>query len=784
MTKKISIILSILFFFGCSTILNQSSLTNQDSFIQLEKKYNHLSEKYQKKLKENPGNKKLRINLAKVYYSFRDYKKIEDILSGIDSDKAKLLLAKVLVKQKKYDQAIEAYQTIIDNLEDSEGLFLYGEVLEKKNLFPKAIEIYAKVKKPYGAAAHKKIKSIQKKIENIFPENVKKLSRQAAAFITKREDEAVVILSVDESIEILPNHTSVSTIHIVKQVLKERGKESAEVKIGYDSTYEKVELEYARTITKQAKVVYAGAENIRDVSRYLDFPLYSNSRAFIVSMPAVDIGSYLEYKVKIYSSKLVAEDNFNFIYRLQEKYPVFKAGFKLIAPKSKEVNIKYFNQNQAKGINLEPSLSQKPEKKVYSWKFKELNSIVPEYNMPPYPYINPAILISSFSSWQEIYSWWFSLYADKLKISDEVNKVLKKLIKNKKIPQEKAKAIYEYVAKNIRYVAVEYGDSGYQPHSASEVFINKYGDCKDQAVLLVALMKKAGLDAYPVLIPTRGNYSIDKNFPSINFNHAIAAVRIDGKFIFMDPTSNTTPFGQIPLLDQDRTILLFLEEGYKILKTPSSQDNGIDYLMEIDIDQSENAKIKRRVSSRGYFASSYRGYLKYSHPSRIKEDISQKMVEISSFSRLLDLNIKNEKDLDKNPILEYTFVADNFLNPSGSLRVLKPLSQFDFKASLISKETRDFPIDFEGIFSKKAEIRVNLPSNIEVKYLPDSRHFENKWLSLETAYKNKEKTINFSQNFSIKKRFVAKDEYQDFKEKFKKILYYLKSQVILETKEK
>ncbi|MCF7894804.1 MAG: DUF3857 domain-containing protein, partial [Candidatus Omnitrophica bacterium] len=424
MAKKISIILTILFFLGCSTDLNQTSLTNQDYFSQLEKEYNHLSKKYQKKLKKNPGNKELRINLAKAYYSFRDYKKIEDILSGIDSDKAKVLLAKALVKQKKYDQAIEAYQTIINNLEDPEGLFLYGEVLEKKNLFPKAIEIYAKVKKPYAAAARKKIKSIQKKIENIFPENVKKLSQQAASFVAKIEDEAAIILSVDESIEILPNHTSVSTVHVVKQVLKERGKELAEVKIGYDSTYEKIELEYARTITRQAKVVYAGAENIRDVSRYLDFPLYSNSRAFIISMPAVDIGSYLEYKVKIYSSKLAAKDNFNFIYRLQEKYPIFKAGFKLIVPKNKEVNIKYFNQNQAKGINLEPSLSQKPEKKVYSWKFKELNSIVPEYNMPPYSYINPAILISSFSSWQEVYNWWFFLYADKLKINDEMDKVL------------------------------------------------------------------------------------------------------------------------------------------------------------------------------------------------------------------------------------------------------------------------------------------------------------------------------------------------------------------------
>ncbi|MFO8052536.1 MAG: DUF3857 domain-containing protein [Candidatus Omnitrophota bacterium] len=783
MSKKISIILTLLFFTGCAAGITQSSLTNQNSFSHLEKKYNQLSKKYEKELKKDPDNKKLRINLADFYYSFRDYKKIEDILSGVDSDKAQLLLAKALVKQKKYDQAIEVYQAIIDKLEDPEGLFLYGEVLEEKNLFPKAIEIYAKVKEPYAEKAFKRIESIQKKVEKIFPQKVQKLSQEASSFVSKIKDEAAVILSVDESVEILPNQTSVSTIHVVEKVLKERGKERGEVKIGYDSTYEKVELDYARTITKDGKVVYAGGENIRDVSKYLDFPLYSNSRAFIVSMPAVGIGSYLEYKVKIYSSKLIAEDNFNFVYRLREKYPIFKAGFKLTVPKSKEINIKYFNKDLAKDINLEPSVDQKAKKKIYSWNFKELNSIVPEYNMPPFSYINPAFLVSSFSSWHDIYNWWSSLYADRLKTTDEMDKLLEELIKGKETNQEKARAIYEYVAKDIRYVGVEYGDSGYQPHSANEVFVNKYGDCKDQAILLVALMEKAGLDAYPVLIPTRGNYPISKDFPSINFNHAIAAARIDDKFIFMDPTSDTTPFGQIPLSDQNRTVLLFLKEGYEILKTSSGKDNGIDYLMEIDIDQSENARIKREVSSRGYFASSYRGYLKNSHPSRIKEDVSQKMVEISSFSQLLDLNIEDEKDLDKQPILTYTFAADNFLTPSGSFRILKPLDQFDFKTSLISKEARKFPIDFGGIFSKRAQIKVNLPSNIEVKYLPDSRHFENKWFSLDTCYQKEEQAVNFSQNFSVKKRFVTRDEYQVFKERFKEILYYLKSQVILETKE-
>lgn len=780
MNKKLFIIVSILFFLSCSGPADKNNLNDNKSFIQLKNEYGEVVENYQKKIKNNPDNKKLIINLANFYYDFKDYEKAKKILKSLNTDQAKILLAKTLVKLKEYDQAIEVYQNIIEGLGDQEALFLYGEVLEAKNLFPKAIQIYGKVKKSYAEKAAKRIRLIQKKIENIFPENVKKLSKQAEDFISGIKDEASVILFVDESLEVLPNQTSVSTIHVIKQILKERGKKSAEVEIGYDSTYEKVELEYARTITKAGKVIYAGRENIRDVSRYLDFPLYSNSRAFIVSMLAVDIGSYLEYKVKIYSSKLIDKDNFNFIYRIWETQPIFKAKFKLIVPESKKVNIKFFNQKLAKGINLKPDINTKLAKRTYNWGFNELKPIVNEYNMPPRANINPAILVSSFSSWQNIYKWWFSLYKDKLTLNPEIKNFLHNLIKDKKNKFTQAKAIYEFVAKEVRYVAVEYGDSGYEPHSASDVFVNKYGDCKDQAILLVALLKEAGIDAYPVLIPTRRMYPIAKDFPSITFNHVIAAVNIDDNYIFMDPTSNTTPFGEIPLADQNRLVLLFLENNYKIVTIPVNKENGIVYSMSINIEQNQKAEIKREISPFGYFASGYRGYLKYSHPARIKEDIFQKMTDIAPFSQLLDYKIENRNDLDKRPILTYRFAADDFLNPAGSYRILGPLDQIELSDSLVSKVEREFPIDFKGIFSKTAYIEVILPPNLEVKYLPKYQSVDNQWFNLEIDYENIGKTIKFYQKFRVKRRFVEKNDYQLFRRDFKKALYYLRSQIILE----
>ncbi|MBP7087813.1 MAG: DUF3857 domain-containing protein [Candidatus Omnitrophica bacterium] len=769
-------LLFILALFSCSLQQEQDRTSSLEKFSQ---DYNELTQRYEELIRENPQNLALKVKLALFYYNFKDYKKARKLLENIDSPKAKEFLIKTLIRLKDYDYAIEAIEQLESLPEDSEFLYLYGQVLEEKNLFPKAIKIYNKVGTPYKTKAQARLEIIKTRQEqNVIPVLVSQLAEEATDFLSQLDDASAVLLA-DESIEITSNNTSITTVQVVEKVLQERGKELAEIDIGYDSTYERVELEFARTITADGKVVYAGRKDTRDVSRYLNFPLYSNSRAFIISMPSVDVGAIIEYKLKIYSSKLVDKDNFSFIYRLRESSPIFKAKLELIVPKDKEVKFKFFNQEYAEGINLEPN-SEIKNKKVYSWYFNNIKSIIPEYSMPSDSLVNPAVLISSFSSWDQIYKWWKSLYLDKVESTDDIQELIKEVTKDSKSDLDRARKIYEYVAKNIRYVAIEYGDSGYEPHSAQEVLLNRYGDCKDQSILLVAMFKAAGLKAYPVLIPTRDTYSTDIDFPSLSFNHAICALDLEGQLIFMDPTSETTPFGEIPLSDQDRTVLVFLDDNWLITKTTQNKENKVLYTMDVNLDADENATIFRSVVSQGFFASGYRWYLKYTHPALIEEDIRAKMTSISPFSRLVDYNIENRDNFDSNPVLTYNFVSEKFLNPAKNLRIIPPLDQLGLDYNLISKEERDYPIDFEGFYAREAKVKVVLPDNLAVKYLPSSKVLDNPWFKLNISYADNPKSIDFSQELIIKKRFVDIKDYQEFKNYLKEAIYYLREEIILE----
>lgn len=769
------IILAVCFTAGCKkTQKQEKQLTKQE----LKKDYQKLSDYYEKQLLEKALDQNVLIEAAQFYYDFRDYEKVVSLLSGKENLQAKIILAKAYSKLQKDNLAIEIFDQL-EEIKDDEANYLYGKVLENKNLFPKALKVYQKAEGNYKTKAEKRIEDIKSKVEENIPQEIKDLLDKSKDFIGNNKDEALAILLVDENIEIKDNNSSVTTVHVIKKVLQERGKASAEVNLGYDSTYERVELDYARTISPKGTMIYAGKENIRNIGRYQNFPLYSNSKAFIVSMPMVEVGSIIEYKVKIISSKLAAEDNFSFTYRLRESSPIYKAKFVLSFPSKKKTKIKFFNEEYLKGTSLEPKKEDKDGKTIYSWEFNKIDPIIPEYSMPPTALINPAFAISSFSSWEEIYSWWKSLYEDKVFLEEDAKQFVKKLTKDAKTDFEKANAIHKFCAQDIRYVAIEYGEGGHEPHLAQDVFVNRYGDCKDQAILCVAMMSEAGLKAYPVLIPTRGKYQVSKDFPSINFNHAICAVEINGKLIFIDPTSETTSFTNIPLGDQNRMVFVFEKEQGKLIRTPVLKDNFILTEMTINLNNSEGAEITRELTTKGFFTSGHRWYLKYTHPSTIKEDIQTKMVLIAPTAVLQDYEITQTDDLDLSPVLKYKFSAKDFLIPAGSLRIMNPLNVVKIDYQVLAKEERKFAVDFDSSYGEKGKVEIILPKNLKVYHLPKEQNQENKWFKYKAQYTIDKNKIIFDQEIFFKTRFVEPKEYKDFKKELEKTLQYLRERVVL-----
>ncbi|MBN2120576.1 MAG: DUF3857 domain-containing protein [Candidatus Omnitrophica bacterium] len=774
------VLLTALILAGCSNLDSVEKLSRNIDVLyrRVESLYKGLTARY-------PNNEAVKLSLGKFYYKNRDYQKAEEILKELYSSEARLLLAKTYARLSDYTSALDIFERLKD-IKDQEALFLYGLSLEKKNLFPKAKSVYNQVNRtPYANFAKQRLDSLRVGFDQEVPAYLEEMIK-ASPGSEDFPNASSIVLFCDEEISFTKDDKSVAVMHVVVKVLNDKGRQDwGEVEIGYDSTYEKVELEFARTITPDKRIVSVGKENIRDVTKYLNFPLYSNAKAFIISMPEVLKESFIEYKVKIYRNKLINKKDFSFIYRLKESQPIIDCKLAILVPEGKEIFFHAINEQYLPPhMSFEPKENIKGDFREYIFEFKDIPQFIPESNMVPSSFTNPALVVSSFADWGQFYEWWRKLYKDKTALSQELGLFLEELIKDAESDYEKARRIYEFCAEKIRYVAIEYGEAGFEPHNAQEVFLNKYGDCKDQAILLISLLRGAGLKAYPVLIPTKTAYNLEENRAASYFNHAIACVDLEGSLVFMDPTASVTSFKDLPPSDQNRRVLVFFDDNYKILDTPILKDNSLNIKMAVRIDEKEIVEIQREVISFGFYASSQRYYLRYTPPQLIEDNLREKMKNFSSLSRLVNFETVNVDSLDKAPILRYNFLAYNFLSKVRDLRILPVLGEEIIDTSWINRDERSYPLYLGSPYEFKVEAKITLPPNLRVQYLPQDLKIESKWLDFSLTYKEEGKGLLFDETLSIKEETVKESEYLDFKKIIEDILHNLKQQIILKVTNK
>ena len=132
------------------------------------------------------------------------------------------------------------------------------------------------------------------------------------------------------------------------------------------------------------------------------------------------------------------------------------------------------------------------------------------------------------------------------------------------------RALFDFVSREVRYMGAmaESEAPGYEPHDVSLTFDNRYGVCRDKAALLVAMLRMAGIDAWPVLINVGPRK--DPDVPQPYFNHAIVAADSgdpDDPYLLMDPTSETTR-SLLPEYLCEMSYLVAREEGEGIRETP------------------------------------------------------------------------------------------------------------------------------------------------------------------------------------------------------------------------
>ncbi len=192
-----------------------------------------------------------------------------------------------------------------------------------------------------------------------------------------------------------------------------------------------------------------------------------------------------------------------------------------------------------------------------------------------------------------------------------------------------AEALLAQVHDNVRYTGLELGQNAIVPWTPAETWKRKYGDCKDKATLMVALLRRAGVTAHIALLDTGPGLDVHPNLPGLgDFNHAIVVIPAGSSSepaLWMDPTNEFARVGELPWQDQGRWALIVDGDTRKLTKTPAptSTDNVIVETRRVDLPELGKAHIVETTSLRGSWERSYRSDYRDDKPEESRKSLAK-----------------------------------------------------------------------------------------------------------------------------------------------------------------
>jgi transglutaminase-like putative cysteine protease len=218
----------------------------------------------------------------------------------------------------------------------------------------------------------------------------------------------------------------------------------------------------------------------------------------------------------------------------------------------------------------------------------------------------PFVVISTYRDWRTIGTAAAAGFALKGSPTPEVRALADSLTAGLSDPKEQAKAIRDWVAKNIRYFFVMLGQGGYVPHDPSWILANRFGDCKDHVALARALLATKGIDSIPALINTGATFQLP-TVPSPRwFNHVI--LWLPGLKQFIDPTANYSSFAALPEQEADKPVLIADGASDAVIRLPALDPNAnrLSYVAEATLSQDGTAHGSSTISASGQLAAQLR----------------------------------------------------------------------------------------------------------------------------------------------------------------------------------
>jgi lipoprotein NlpI len=513
-------------------------------------------------------------------------------------------------------------------------------------------------------------------------------------------------------------------VHRTIQVVAPAGLEqAARVDITFQPQYE--------TLTLHSIAVLRGPARTEKLPRLrpellrrelgLEAGLYDGATTASFTVDDVRVGDSIEVEYTLAGINPALDGRYSRFLSLAVPAPLDLYKLRVLADPRRPVQVR------AVGSSAKVKVSQQGRYKQWQLQLENLAATRPEEHAPAGAAALPRLEVSEFTEWADVARWADGLYRVPEGLSPELRATIAELGTGNRDERQAVRRALKFVQDQVRYVGVEIGEGSLRPSHPDDVFRRRYGDCKDKAVLLSAILRGLGVQAHPALVSTWAGRAASDWMPMPTlFDHMIVRVEVDGQTYWLDATRShqesgldqigMTPFQWALVTGVGATRLAQVQ-------LPSSYRQGVDTRYEYTVtDYRGPVALKATVTFTGALAEGARGAIASAGTERLGDELFADVHRVHPGATPVGTpEVRDETEENRFNVTQAFAVPELFVAQGGDLRAeLVAVAVHDL-AQPPSKLQRSLPLALPYPFAMTASIDVRLPDDLPIGALTPVR---------------------------------------------------------------
>ncbi|HUT99863.1 MAG TPA: DUF3857 domain-containing protein [Myxococcota bacterium] len=486
------------------------------------------------------------------------------------------------------------------------------------------------------------------------------------------------------------------------------------------------------------------------------YNLYYDVHTRQVTFPVLSSGDLVElaYVVDDVDSQGFMDGYFGDLVPFQFSEPVADVLYIMLAPEELPL---FANRPAATVHNNSKQI-------VRTWETTGQAAVEPEADMPGFLQTHSHLHVSSYRSWHDLAKNYLALVRDQLLAGPEVRRLALSRTEGLSRDLDKIRALYRLVADSLRYVGLEFGIHSYIPYPVSQVLARNYGDCKDKASLLVALLKQVGIRADLALVRTSPFAQVgDPPASFAVFDHAICYLPDQG--LWLDATVPYFDIVDLPPRDQNAPALIISPDTRGLVVTPLSvpDRNQTKIGFKIDPAADGGAHIESDVSVTGSLAPTMRAG--YTGASSVKSAFEKSMNDLFPGARVHKVSVENLLRPDLPLVTRAVFEVPTLGRRVGGGLELPALARNTvYQKIFAAYQSRIHDLVLGPPWSVKWRVVWQAPAGWRVAEIPQGSRVESPFGTAQISFERSSSGLVVSAGLRIERSLVKASDYKAYRD--------------------